>query len=95
MDLGRFAEAEAPFRRAMELAPEDAGNWSNLAVNLYRQGSPGAEDAYKRALALEEASGKFVDSFVSYASYFRNVGRLDEAIAMYRQYLPRHPNTSG
>jgi tetratricopeptide (TPR) repeat protein len=96
MDLGLFDEAEMPLREALAIAPDDAGSWSNLAVDLYRQGrDKEAEVAYQRALELEEASGNYVDAFVNYASYLRNVGRIDEAIAMYRQYLPRLPSTSG
>jgi tetratricopeptide (TPR) repeat protein len=95
MDLGRFDEAEIPLRKALTLSPGDAGCWSNLGVNLHRQGRDGAEDAYLRALELENASGKSVDAFVNYASFLRNVGRIAESIAVYRKYLPEHPSTSG
>ncbi|MEP7063039.1 MAG: tetratricopeptide repeat-containing glycosyltransferase family protein [Betaproteobacteria bacterium] len=95
MDLGRFAEAEIPLRRSIELAARNPGAWLNLGVNLYRQGTLGAEEAYQQAERLEHETGEFVDTFVSYASYLRNVGRVSEAIAMYFKYLPGHPNTSG
>jgi Tfp pilus assembly protein PilF len=95
MDLGRFAEAERPLRHAIELSPDNPGNWLNLAVDLYRQGDDGCAAAYERALALDAKSGGSVDAFVGYASYLRNIGRADEAIAIYREHLPACPNTSG
>jgi tetratricopeptide (TPR) repeat protein/precorrin-6B methylase 2 len=95
MDLGRFADAEAPLRKAIALAPDNAGNWINLGVNLYRQKKPDAETAYKKGQALELEMGQSVDGFVSYASFLRNVGRLEESIEQYRVHLPTHPNTAG
>lgn len=41
-DLGRAGEAEAAFRRELELFPDDLGAWSNLAV-LYALSGRGAE----------------------------------------------------
>jgi tetratricopeptide (TPR) repeat protein len=94
MDLNRFEQAETHLRQAIELAPDDPGNWVNLGVNLYRQEKDGAEESYFRAQQLEVQTGKSVDAFVGYATYLRNTGRRSEAIAQYRKHLPRHPNTA-
>ena len=94
MDLNRFEQAEGHFRQAIALAPDDPGNWVNLGVDLYRQLKDGVEESYIRAQQLEVETGKSVDAFVGYATYLRNTGRRSEAIAQYRKYLPRHPNTA-
>jgi adenylate cyclase len=53
--LGRYADAEKLFRRAIELAPSDHRLWGNLADTLRIGGRPAeARDAYRRALALAD-----------------------------------------
>ena len=93
MDLGRFEQAESHLRQAIAFSPDDPGNWVNLGINLYRQQKVGAEEAYLRAQQLEMQTGKFVDAYVSYATYLRNTGRRYEATEQYRKYLPRFPRS--
>ena len=53
---GRHAEAEASYRRALELAPRHPAAWSNLGDTLAALGRPqDAEPCYRRALALDPA----------------------------------------
>ncbi len=53
--LGRYADAEKLFRKAIELAPSDHRLWGNLADTLRFAGRPEeAREAYRRALELAD-----------------------------------------
>jgi predicted O-linked N-acetylglucosamine transferase (SPINDLY family) len=64
---GRLSEAEAPLRRALELAPEDVASMANLAALLQLANRfAEAEPLHRRALALEPGN----------AGALRNLGTL-------------------
>jgi Flp pilus assembly protein TadD len=83
---GRDAEAEAQFRRALEILPEHPAAWSELGIVLRRQGRLAeADEAYRRALAADP----------DYPLAWRNrgvlldlyLGRPGEALECYQRYL--------
>jgi tetratricopeptide (TPR) repeat protein len=83
---GRDEEAEAAFRRALEVAPGDAVAHAELGIVLRRQGRFAAADAaYQAALELDP----------DYALAWRNrgvlldlyLGRPAEALECYERYL--------
>jgi Flp pilus assembly protein TadD len=88
-NLHRPEEAEAAYRQAITLNPEDATAYYNLGVllkNLHR--SEEAEAAYRQAIALNP----------EYASVYSNLGvlladlhRHEEAEAAYRQAIALNP----
>ncbi len=83
VELGRFVEAEATYRRAIEQHPEFAPAYVNLA-DLYRQaGREGeAESLLRRGIAVEPR-----DAGLRHAlglSLVRS-GRLDEALTLLRE----------
>jgi tetratricopeptide (TPR) repeat protein/outer membrane lipoprotein-sorting protein len=82
--------AEQEFRRAAELAPESPGPWLALAKMLQAQSGRGSGygdeavlDAYRQALALTDDKGGRIHTALGMA--LEGAGRLDEAIAEYRQ----------
>ncbi|MBI3874684.1 MAG: tetratricopeptide repeat protein, partial [Verrucomicrobia bacterium] len=51
---GKFAEAVAPLRIAVEKLPKEARAWNHLGLALHQSGSvKDAERAYRQALALD------------------------------------------
>jgi arylsulfatase A-like enzyme/Tfp pilus assembly protein PilF len=62
-DLGRPGEAEAAFRREIELFPDDLGAWSNLAV-LYALSGRGAEvgGVLRRMVEANPSAGAYAEA---------------------------------
>ena len=59
-----FSAAESAYRAALELDPEKAEVWNNLAYTLARLGRHEASmDAIRRALELDPDNRNFKDSF--------------------------------
>ena len=75
---GKLAEAEARFRRAVEVQPKGADGFRGLAESLEAQKKPQAVDAYRQYLELRpndaEAHARFVHLLV-------DQGQNDEALA--------------
>ena len=80
------AEAEAEYRRALEVAPRHPAAWAELGIVLRRQGRLAeAEEAYRQALAADP----------EYPLAWRNrgvlldlyLGRPGEALECYQRYL--------
>ena len=83
--LGRYAEAEASYRRAIELEPEYALALNNLGVALYHANDPeGAFDAFKRAL---ETHGTFVKARLNQALLLFKAKKLQLALEAFRAVL--------
>jgi len=56
--MGRFPEAEAQYRRALALDPQNADFWTNLgAVQFYTRRFTEAAESFRQALRLQPASG--------------------------------------
>ncbi len=87
--INRFEEAEAHFRRALELAPDYAGAHYNLA-NLYRdRGRPAA--AYEEYLLTVRFSPRFAPAHQSIGVLLQQRGDLRGAAAAYRKALEIDP----
>lgn len=82
---GNMSEAEALFKRALELDPESPlvlGSYGLLRHTAYRD-ADGAEALYRQALALDPAH---VATLYNYGSLLEGVRRnFSGAVAMYQQ----------
>lgn len=89
MGQGRPAEAEACYRKALQLQPGLADAFLNLGVALKSQGRFGeAEHIYLQALRLRP---DFVEALNNLANIVNAEGRLGEAEAYYRRALVHRP----
>ncbi len=77
---GRLQEAVERLALAIELDPELAAAWANLGVSKRRLGDPaGAEEAYRRALALDPRHPAARENLVNLLHRF---GRPEEALVL-------------
>ena len=87
---GRWQEAEAACRRALELDPRNPAIHFSLSVVLLKQGR------YNEALAAAEAAIQlnptFVEAHYSRAQALEALGRLSEAAATYEWVRSRKPD---
>ena len=92
--LDEAGEATDHFRRACELEPGTASAWFNLGEVLWRQ-AQGEEalHALQRAVALEPSQ---LEARLSLARVQAGTGRVDAAVAEFREVVRRDPlNASG
>src|SRR5205807_9312248 len=81
-----FSGAEQQFRRAVELAPAQAGRLLDLAKFLAKQGRfQESDQAFQAADKVEPNSPKVM--FAKADTYIRNGRNLDTARKLLRQYL--------
>lgn len=86
---GRFGEAESRYRQALQLRPEFAEAWLNLAVALKAQGRLGeAEASCRQALQVRPA---FVEALNNLGNILLAQGRPADAENAYRQALGLRP----
>jgi tetratricopeptide (TPR) repeat protein len=86
----RYPEAEAAFRRAIELQPENATAHYNLGVALGHQHRPAeAEAAYRTAIELRP---DFAIAYRSLGNNLRQQNRLAEAEAAFRKAVELKPD---
>lgn len=95
---GRYNEAEAAFRKALELAPEDPATVLNLADTLELKGQhAAAADAYRKALEKASAPGvPKAEALGVKAQCLAHLGRGAEAVAAVQELLrlgPDDPNS--
>jgi tetratricopeptide (TPR) repeat protein len=87
--IGRLQDSENLLRRALELAPSFQAARSNLATIFYKQNR--AAEALEQ-LDLLAAEGEVADAHRNLrAAALGRVGGYEEAIALYRDVLERHP----
>ena len=87
--IGRIQDSETLLRRAVELAPSFQGARANLATILYRQQR--SAEALEQ-LDLMSPDGDFADGSLNLrAAALGRIGGYEEAIAIYRDVLVRHP----
>lgn len=91
-ELGRLAESEASYRRALEIKPDYPEVLSNLGNTLREQGRLiEAEASYRRALEIKP---DYVMALSNLGATLQNLGRLAEASVSYKRALeikPDHP----
>ena len=86
---GDAVAAERAFRRCVELAPDDAGAWSDLGIFLSRGPDPaGGEEALCRAVEMDPSRG---EAWAALGSLHRRAGRTREAERALRRALLWQP----
>jgi len=88
----KFAEAEAEFRRALKLAPQNAAVTSNLAGLMSKLGR--LEEAValgRQAIALDPLRTR---SHINLATYLTALGRYDEAEAAVQKAIDLQPQSA-
>jgi tetratricopeptide (TPR) repeat protein len=91
-DAGNFADARKSFEAAVKKNPKDFAAYQNLAVTCEKLGDKvAAEVAYKHALEirpdLDTAAGGL-------SALYIDQGRIDEALAVARNGLAKHPGSA-
>jgi Flp pilus assembly protein TadD len=91
-ERGNYEEAVKRLRRAAELLSDDARIHYNLALVLERlERSDAAEISLRNAMRLAPNDS---DVLYALAFHYLNHGRLDEAEALAKRYVERHPERS-
>jgi tetratricopeptide (TPR) repeat protein len=87
---GRFVEAAAAYRRALELRPDHAQTYNNLGAALLEVGALGAAAAaYRHAIALKPDHAK---AHYNLGLVLQIQGDLDEAAQRFRQAIALKPD---
>ena len=89
-EQGKLPEAEAVFRRSIELNPDDATAWYNFGLALTKQGKHHeAEAAYRQAIELkpDEAMPRY-----NLGNALANQGKYPEAEAVFRRAIELKPD---
>ena len=89
--IGRLADAETLLRRAVELAPGFTAARSNLATVLYKQNRPLEAIAELDHIGGDNELAEISNAPLKAAAMSR-VGRLEEALDLYRLVLASRPN---
>jgi eukaryotic-like serine/threonine-protein kinase len=93
LEAGRYADAEAEFRRALVLRSENPDATLGLAVANEKLGRASeAERMYKQAVALRP---DHAPTFNVFASFLFNAGRYDEAAETFRRATELVPTPWG
>ena len=86
--LCRVGHTEAAIERyhcAIEFAPDFIEAWTQLGCLLFESGeNKAAEDAFQTAIAIHGANP---DALLHYAQLLDSVGRVEEALEYWREYL--------
>ena len=87
---GRYNEAKDAFDRAVKINPSDYTSYGNLAVvQSYLKDDENAYLNFNKAFELEPG----LDSLkFDYAALLTRMGKYDEAIAAYNDYLKKYPD---
>ncbi|MDH4098943.1 MAG: tetratricopeptide repeat protein, partial [Nitrospirota bacterium] len=89
-DWGRLNEAEASYRRALELIPGYAVTHNNLGNSLQGLGRlDEAEVCFRQAILLKP---DYLEAHNNLGSVLKDLGRLDEAEASFRRALQINPD---
>jgi tetratricopeptide (TPR) repeat protein len=91
-DLGNFADARKSFEAAVKRKPTDYEAQYNLGMACEKLGDmPSAETAYKAALA---AKPDLDSAAAELSAIYVDAGRPDEALAVARAGLAKHPGSA-
>ncbi len=90
MKLGRLGEAEASYRRVLQINPDVIGAHINLGILLNELGRLNeAEASYQRALKIKPG---LTEAHYNLGILFKKQGRWEEAEASYRRVLQNKPD---
>ena len=93
MQKNQYPEAVAEWKKALELAPNEAMAHNDLALSLVQTGKiPEAIPHYEKAIAL---SPGYAVAYNNLGLALVRAGRADEAIARYRKALELDPDFAG
>jgi tetratricopeptide (TPR) repeat protein len=88
-ELGRFDEAIARLRHAVEVDPLDKANHNLLGYCYYKtQRHEEAVDCFRKAIEIDPGSAM---DYANLGSNLRDLGRYEEALAMYHKALTLDP----
>jgi Flp pilus assembly protein TadD len=91
-DAGNYAEARKAFEAATKKNPNDAQAFYDLGMSCEKLGDkPGAEAAYKAALSIRP---EFDTAAAALSSLLIDAGRVDDALAVARSGLAKHPGSA-
>lgn len=88
--LDRPDSSVAAYRRALELAPDDAASLSAIAIVLYNAGRIEESLPYLERAAVADPENKTIKSTL--ATSYASMGRNDEALAAYQRALEVSPD---
>lgn len=91
-DMERLGEAEASYRRMLEIKPDSAKAWSSLGAVLERQGRYSeAKSCLCQALRDEP---DFTEALYGMGVALSSLGELNEAVTNFKRLLELKPNES-
>ncbi|XXK35466.1 tetratricopeptide repeat protein [Rhodobacteraceae bacterium nBUS_22] len=92
LGIGNASQAEASFRRIIDLDPASSEGWYNLGVSLQKQNEPHAAiSAYKEATKLDSS---YVNAYNNMGLNFKDIGEFKAALEAYDKALELNPKYS-
>jgi len=89
LGVGNASQAEASFRRIIDLDPASSEGWYNLGVSLQKQNEPHAAiSAYKEATKLDRS---YVNAYNNMGLNFKDIGEFKAALEAYDKALELNP----
>ena len=93
LDRVSGSRGEMLARHAVDVHPDSATAWTNLAITLiFKERFAEALEAFERAQKLERELGLESDEHLNIAICLRDVGRTEEAVGLYEARLPLRPS---
>jgi tetratricopeptide (TPR) repeat protein len=89
--MGALAEAEQSYLRSLEIDPNYALAWNNLAVVRHHRGTGDAEAAFRAALQEGRAEG---DACRNFALMLHRTGRPEQSAEAYERALEADPSNA-
>jgi superkiller protein 3 len=90
LEAGEWSEAEAAFRRALEINPESAPAYSKLGVAMIHQRRMDeAEAAFARAI---DKNPRYAPAWSNLGNVYRETGRTEQALEAYQRAIAADPD---
>lgn len=87
---GKLAQAEACYRASVERDPDDPDAWAHLGQCLLRQGRAAEALPHLERVVKVDPNHDFGHTQMALAETLTAVGRIEEALAAWRQVLTEH-----